>query len=183
MASILLGQFDDFEHAERAIGDLRAQGVADGDVEKFMLNAPGQHDRYPIGGDENADRGARRGDHGALAGAALGGAAGLAAAAAVPLAAPLVLGAGLAVGAYTGSLAGAVDRLGEGEGAPPPLERPAGVRVGVRLATPGQRAQVLDAFQRHDARSVEEADGQWSAGSWADFDPVTPARWVVPPSR
>ena len=78
MAQILIGQFDDFDSAETASQELRSLGVAQGDMEIFALNAPGQHDQYPIGGDEDADRGARKGDEGAVAGAAIGGVAGLA---------------------------------------------------------------------------------------------------------
>src|SRR5262247_2811308 len=107
MAQILVGQFDDFEAAHAAAGELRSLGVSQGDMEIFALNAPGMHDQHPLGGDEDADRGARKGDEGAVAGAAIGGAAGAAlGAAAIPVVGPLGVAAGIAVGAYTGALAG-----------------------------------------------------------------------------
>ena len=116
MTTILSGQFDDFERAEMVASDLRLLGFGGDDIEQFALNAPGQHDRHPLGGDEDADRQARDGDEGAVAGAAMGGAAGLAlGAVAIPVVGPLAAAAGLAVGAYTGSLAGAVNTMGEDE--------------------------------------------------------------------
>jgi hypothetical protein len=183
MAQILLGQFDDFQSAEAVAGELRSVGVAPGDIEIFHLNAPGQHDRYPVGGDENADRNARQGDEGQLAGAAMGAAAGLALGAmAIPVAGPLAAAAGMAVGAHTGSLHGAVSALGDNPGATTPL-RPAGVRVGVHIVSPSHREHVLAALRRHDVRSIEEGDGTWSDGSWSDFYPVSTPRWVEPPKR
>jgi len=65
----------------------------------------------------------------------------------------------------------------------PMIRRPAGVRVVVQVRTSGQRALLLDALLRHHARSVEEAEGTWRNGTWADFDPVSVPRWVVPPQR
>jgi hypothetical protein len=182
MAQILVAQFDDFDAAHAAAGDLRSLGIAQGDVEIYHLNAPGQHAEFPIGGDEHADRGAREGDEGQVTGAAIGGAAGLAlGAAAIPVVGPIAAAAGLAVGAYTGSLHGAVNTLGDN---PPPQQqapRPAGVRLAVNVLSPAHREQVLATFKRHEARSIEEADGTWREGSWVDFDPVSAPRWLVPP--
>jgi hypothetical protein len=182
MAQILVAQFDDFEAAESAAEDLRALGVAQGDLEVYHLNAPGQHDEFPIGGDEDADRGARKGDEGQIAGAAIGGAAGLViGAAAIPVAGPIAAAAGLAVGAYTGSLHGAVSKLGDTPPHAQILTRPAGVRLAAHVLSATDREQLLAAFQRHGARSVEEGEGTWRDGSWADFDPVSTPRWVVAP--
>lgn len=182
---ILSGQFDDFERAGKAVEELRLLGFADDGIEQFALNAPGQHGRYPIGGDEDADREARGGEGGAVAGAAVGGIAGLAlGAAAIPVAGPLAAAAGLAVGAYTGSLAGAVGSMGDD--APPAAvvpPRPAGVRVVVHTPTSLHRTRALEVFARHDVRSVEEARGTWRDGSWVDFDPISVPTWVVPPQN
>ncbi len=182
---ILSGQFDDFERADLLVRELETLGVEAEDIQKFMLNAPGQHDRYPIGGDEDADPIARGGEFGAAAGAALGGAAGVAlGAAAIPVVGPAAAVAGLAIGAYTGSLAGALNVMGkhaDHEEDEATIRRPAGVRVVVQVPTSGRRSLVLDALLRHHARSVEEADGTWRNGAWVDFDPVSVPRWVVPP--
>lgn len=196
MTQILAGQFDDLEHANVVVDDLRALGIAADDVETFVLNAPGQHDLLPIGGDQNEDSGARDGDSGAVAGAALGGAAGLALGAAViPLVGPLAAAAGLAVGAYTGSFAGAVGNMGDEVGNLPEapttqpatpaqtIPRPAGVRVVVHVPTAQQRSRVVATLKLHGARSIEEADGNWRDGSWVDFSPVSVPNWVQPPAR
>lgn len=182
MAHILLAQFDDFESAEAAAADLRALRVDADDIEIFALNAPGQHDRFPIGGDQDEDRGARKGDDGAVTGAALGSAAGLAVgAAAAAVVGPLGIAAGAAVGAYTGSLAGAVNNMGE-QSAPVEIPaRPAGVRVAVHLTPPVSQDQVLAAFRQHDVRSIEEGNGTWQAG-WTDFDPVSVPHWIEAPT-
>ncbi len=186
MTQILAGQFDDFERADLLAAELQTLGVDADDIQKFVLNAPGQHDLYPIGGDEDADPTARGGETGAATGAALGGAAGVAlGAAAIPVAGPVAAIAGLAIGAYTGSLAGALNVMGKREDRhkEPTIRRPAGVRVVVQVPTPGRKALVFDALLRHHARSIEEAEGTWRDGAWADFDPVSVPRWVVPPQN
>jgi hypothetical protein len=185
VAKILMAQFDDFEHAERVREDLLRMGLAGTDIETFMLNAPGQHDRYPIGGDKYADEEAQTGDQGAAAGATMGGAAGLAAGlAALPVVGPLAAGVGVAIGAYAGSLAGAVSEMGDEPGVPKVAavrERPAGVRVAVRADPPENRSRIIEVFDRHGAKSIEEADGEWRDGTWADFDPISVPHWVRAP--
>ncbi len=184
MPNIIAAQFDDFAHAEGAMRDLAASSsIEKGDIDHVVLGAPGRHDRYPVGGDEDADARAKKGDEGALTGAAIGGAAGaVTGVAAAALLGPLGAAATIAAGAYSGSLAGALDSMGESktEGAPPP--RPAGVMVMVHVRTPEHRALALNTFHKNDARSVEEADGKWQGGTWRDFNPVATPRWLVPPS-
>jgi hypothetical protein len=183
MAQILVGQFDDFESAEAAASELRSLGMAQGDMEIYALNAPGQHDQTPVGGDEEADPGARKGDEGALAGAAVGGAAGLAlGAAAIPVVGPIAAAAGLAVGAYTGALAGAVNKLGNKPQASQVTARPAGVRLAAHVLSPSYREHVIAAFHRHNVRSIEEAEGLWRDGKWVDFDPVSVPKWLEEPT-
>jgi hypothetical protein len=180
MASILSGQFDDFEGARAVVEELLTLGMAEEDIDTYALNAPGQHDLFPIGGDEDADRSARGGEHGAVKGAALGGAAGLAlGAAAIPVVGPIAAAAGLAVGAYTGAFAGAVKTMGDEPVRIP--QRPAGVRVVAHIPTSRHRDCVLSTFRRHAARSIEEAEGTWHDGSWSDFDPVTVPHWIEAP--
>jgi hypothetical protein len=185
--AILVGQFDDFETAQAVSTELQSVGYRPQDIEQFALNAPGQHDANPVGvgGDRKvADVQARGAESGAAAGAAIGAAAGLAAgAAAVPVVGPLA-GAVALVGAYAGSLAGTVRHLSEGasETAPVP-ERPAGVRVAVRVPVPQLQGRVLGVFNRHDVRSIEEARGTLAEGEWRDFDPVSAPHWIMPPQR
>ncbi|MGZ5073290.1 MAG: hypothetical protein ACXWBL_09145, partial [Usitatibacter sp.] len=181
MSRLLIGRFDHLESVERAMNELRASGGSGADIEQFVLNAPRQHDQFPIGGDEEADRGARGGEDGAVASAAMGGAVGLAAAAAaMPVIGPLAAAAGVAVGAYAGSLAGAVHSMGQDKTphGQPVLPRPAGVRVVVNLGPTLDRQRVIEIFASHHTQSVEEAEGTWRDGSWVDFDPVSVPQWI-----
>lgn len=184
MATILVGQFDDFEKTRVAMDELRSLGMPRDDMQAIFFNAPGQHDRFPIGGDEDADAGARGGEAGAAAGAALGGVAGLVvAAAAVPVVGPLAVAAGIGVGAYAGSLAGAVNEMGDGARAGPDVSpRPAGVRLVAHAQTRMDRESILSTFRRHGTLSIEEATGTWRDGAWMDFDPVSVPRWIDMPS-
>jgi hypothetical protein len=184
LGDIVVGQFDDFATAQAARGDLRAAGVPESDTEIFQLNAPGQHDQYPIGGDEHTDEGARDGASGAGAGAALGGAVGLAlGAAAIPIVGPLAAAAGIAAGAYVGSMRGAVGSMGEHgqQQAEQVPDRPAGVRLAVHLAQPAQREAVVAVLRRHGAKSIELGAGEWDGG-WVGFNPVSTPRWLVAPA-
>ncbi len=187
-SAILVGQFDDFETAKAVSRELQSVGYGPQDIEQFALNAPGQHDANPVGvgGDRAvADAQARGAEGGTASGAALGGVAGLAlGAVAVPVVGPLAAAAGLAAGAYAGSLAGTVRELSDGaEETQPVPERPAGVRVAVRVPASQLHGRVLGVFNRHAARSIEQAAGTWAEGQWRDFDPVSVPRWILPPQR
>ena len=178
MKNIVAAHFEDFAHAEAALADLDANGVSAKDVDQVVLGAPGRHDRFPIGGDEDADTAAESGEKGAAGGAALGGAAGAVSGA---LLGPLGAIAGAAVGAYTGSLAGALETMGDEHDHQATPARPAGVMLMVHVATPDAREIALEAFRRHDARAIEQSQGQWIAGSWDDFNPVSTPDWVLSP--
>ena len=184
MPNILAAHFDDFHHAEAALRDLAAsKSIEATDIDHVALGAPGRRDRYPVGGDEDADQRAAEGDKGALNGAAIGTAAGaVTGLAASALLGPLGAAATAAVGAYGGSLTGALGNMGDSpaKNAPPP--RPAGVMVMVHARKWEHRAVALNAFGKNGARGIEEAEGQWSHGTWADFNPVMTPRWLVPPS-
>jgi len=182
MPNIIAAQFDDFAHAEAVLGDLGVPGgISPANLDHVVLGAPGRHDRYPLGGDEDADAGAVDGDDAARTGAAIGGAAG--AMAGIVLG-PAGVVAGAALGAYGGSLAGALNGMGESASAvtaPPP--RPAGVMVMVHFQSSAQRELALRAFLANGARGIEEADGLWNQGTWADFNPVATPHWLVAPSN
>jgi hypothetical protein len=178
MKNIVAAHFEDFAHAEAALADLDANGIATKDVDHVVLGAPGRHDRTPIGGDQDADAGAAKGDGGAAGGAAVGSAAGAMSGAVLG---PLGAMAGAAIGAYTGSLAGALGSMGADPGHQPPPPRPAGVMLMVHVDTPDAREIALEAFRRHDARAIEQAEGQWVGGAWDDFNPVTTPDWLQSP--
>ena len=182
--NILAAQFDEFAQADAAIQELcGTRGFSSTDVAKIVLGAPGRHDAFPLGGDEDQDAGAAKGDTGATSGAVLGGGAGIVAGIAAAAAlGPVAALAATGIGAYTGSLAGALERMTDAsaQGGVPP--RPAGVMVMAHAPTPEAREQALAAFTHQRARGIEEAEGQWIEGTWADFSPVSRPHWLVPPA-
>src|SRR5262245_46782468 len=112
--TIIAGRFEEQEGAKAALHALADAGFPQHCRTCFFVNPPGQHDRYPVGGDQDESPGATEADQGALKGAVIGGAIGLGAGlAATPLAGPAAAAAGLGVGAYVGSLTGALGNMGD----------------------------------------------------------------------
>ena len=184
MANILAAQYEDFLHADAAVRMLVEDTKIDSsDIDRIVLGPPGRHATYPVGGDEYADAGADKGDQGAITGAAIGGAVGVVAGlATAPLLGPLAPVAGAALGAYSGSFAGALGTMGDPTSGDATPTRPAGLMVMVHARTASERELALKVFQQSGARSIEESEGQWSGGTWADFNPVAPPHWLVPPA-
>src|SRR5471030_3202589 len=113
MSLIIAGHFPTKSRADLAVETLLASGIRHDSMCTFALNPPGQHGKFPIGGDHDESKGAAHAGRSAATGAAIGGVvgatAGVAAAAAIG---PVAIVGGAAVGAYLGSLAGALDQLG-----------------------------------------------------------------------
>ncbi len=177
MDRIIAGRFPTKGEADAAAA-LMAPSVAPADICIFHNNPPGQHDTYPVGGDEDEDPGARGADSSSAstaAGAALTG--GLVGA----LAGPVGAIAGAAVGAYTGAIIGAMQGLGEDDRPGAPRRRPGGIILSVRIATPSNEARVIDTLRAAGAADIEQAEGQWRDGDWVDFDPVAVPRLVAGP--
>ena len=175
MPVIIAGQFDTFVQATAASDALREAAFAPGSIAVFFNNAPGAHDAFPVGGDENADPGARNAHVGAAAGAAVGAAAGLVAAAVAPLAVAAVA----TTAAYVGALAGGVNGAHEPATPQEPARRPAGVMVAIALPDSAGEAMAVAALRRCGARNIERAEGNVRDGRWIDFDPVSPPHLVV----
>ncbi|XQU70719.1 hypothetical protein OJJOAM_003508 [Cupriavidus sp. H18C1] len=111
MSLIIAGRFDTFAQAEAAAGQLFARGFAEDDVTLFFVNPPGQHGRFPLGGDVAVDAGTRKAGAGAGRGIVFGAIAGAvigAVALALMQASVLVLALATGLGAYLGSLVGAL---------------------------------------------------------------------------
>src|SRR5665213_1280475 len=135
MDTIIVGRFVEQVDADTAMTRLTGAGFECGGIAMFFVNSPGQHDLYPIGGDEDKSPGTRS--------AGVGAAAGAAGAATVGAVAGSLLGpagalAGAAAGAYLGSLSGALDNMHHNGGAgknspetPAPKIREAGLMVAV----------------------------------------------------
>lgn len=170
MDAIIAGIFENIDQAQDAVESLRRHGFADDSVCHFANNPPGQHDQYPIGGDEKADPGARHAHAGAAAGAGMGAGAGAAVGALVGGPPGAAVGAG--IGAYVGSLAGALNQL-DGKGSDQhPVRRPAGVMVAARTASAVQEQAAIQVLHAEGATHIEKASGRWIDGKWTDFDPV-----------
>src|SRR4051812_13183187 len=127
MAKIIAGLFDTITKAEAAVQDLLHGIRGQEDISTFYNNPPGQHGKFPVGGDEDADPGAENAHSNAAKGAALGAGVGLAAA----IAGPLGAAAAASVGAYAGSLSGALTGVHDSDANPVSARRPAGVMVAV----------------------------------------------------
>lgn len=178
MSMIVAGNFAIKAEADGAIAALKVGGITAEHICSFAISPPGQHDAYPIGGDEDASHGATEAGEGALKGAAIGSAIGLGAGvAALPIAGPVGMAGGAAIGAYIGSLAGALTNMGEDTPAAHPdvtvAARPAGVLVAVDAPLADQRAFATEVLRDRGARDVEHTEGTWRDGEWADFNPVS----------
>ena len=99
MATIIAGRFKTQSQVEQAVLALQEAGFPAARISSFYVNPPGQHDLYPIGGDEDNSPGAENTDRGAVAGLAVGAAAGL-------MVSPIVGPIGPMVGAYVGAFMG-----------------------------------------------------------------------------
>jgi hypothetical protein len=173
MTRIIAGTFEASPQADAAARALREAGFPDESVSTYHNNAPGQHGLLPIGGDGNADPEAKGAGTGAATGAVIGAVAGAGVGAVV--AGPLGAVAGAGVGAYTGALGGALNRLADEDTTLPPARRPAGIMVAVQLmGADASEGTAIALMRDHDAVSIEEAEGEWRDGQWADFDPLEP---------
>ena len=175
MERIIAGRFKTKDDAD-AVAALMAQYVDSADICIFHNNPPGQHDAYPVGGDEDEDPSAEGADKSAAGTAVV---AGFAAGAVGALGGPVVALAAAATGAYLGSLAGALTGLGPDDGKPhAPERRPGGVMLSVRIANPANEKRVIATLRAQGAADVEQAQGEWRDGDWADFNPVAAPRLV-----
>lgn len=182
MSTIIAGRFDTHEKAQEACASLQDAGFGQDAISLFFVNPHGQHDIYPIGGDEPASPGSEDSGRGALAGGGIGAAAGVAVGiAAAPVVGPVGAVVGAGIGAYTGSLVGAMKKTDKesevGELADEtPLkeeqltERQAGMHVAVKV-TGDNRQEAVTVLRGHGAQELEEAQGELQNGEWVNFDP------------
>ncbi|TFW09897.1 hypothetical protein E4K72_03670, partial [Oxalobacteraceae bacterium OM1] len=77
--TIIAGHFQLQEDAAEMIEELARAGFARDRISTFFVNPAGQHDAYPIGGDNNLSQGAKETGPGTAVGAAAGAAVGVAA--------------------------------------------------------------------------------------------------------
>ena len=175
MTTIIAGGFDVYSKTQAALQRLREAGVAEDNLCEFRINPAGEHDQTPIGGDRHKSPGAKEAEDGATKGAAIGAALGVAAGiAATPIIGPAGIVAAAGAGGYTGSLVGA---MGEVSSEAQPDEedvRPAEAMVAVNVdAGTVSSEEIVRIFEESGAQQVEQAQGTWANGEWADFDPVS----------
>src|SRR2546430_15283642 len=87
MTNIVAGRFELQADADAATSEFLREGFKRSQVSSFFLSTPGQHGRFPVGGDRNVSPGARGAATGAVGGAATGavGGAALGALAGLPI--------------------------------------------------------------------------------------------------
>ena len=175
MTTIIAGGFDVYSKTQAALQRLRDAGIAEDNICEFRVNPAGEHDQTPIGGDRMKSPGAKDAEEGAGKGVGIGAVAGAAAGIALtPLLGPAGIVAGAGVGGYTGSLVGAMNETKK-EGRPDHEDvRPAEAMVAVNVDAAGVSAdEVVRIFEECGAQQIEQAQGTWIDGEWADFDPVS----------
>jgi len=180
MTDIVAGRFEQQTDAQAAVERLLRHGFRRDDVSSFFVNPPGQHARFPLGGDRNVSPGARGAGLAAAAGAVIGCVLGFV----FGMAASHVFGlvatiAGAIAGAYLGMLAGALARLQDRKtarrtGADATEVRHGGVMVAAHAPTASSRDEAVRTLRSAGAIDVEAAHGEWHDGRWADFDPTAP---------
>jgi hypothetical protein len=177
MAKIIGARFETQPEADRALDALRAAGFGGQNVTSFYLNQPGQHARFPVGGDTHQDEGTKQSGKTAATGAAVGGITGLALGTAAAMAtepgfaAAAAIG-GTGVGAFVGSLAGALSGTKETSSTGPDAEeRKAGVMVAILADAEGAQDRIVQTLRAQGAHAIEQADGEWRDGAWVDFNP------------
>ncbi|WP_236105720.1 hypothetical protein [Pandoraea fibrosis] len=174
MAMIVAGRFMTFDQANLVASRLYDRSFRPSDVSVFFLNPTGQHARYPIGGDVNADAAARPAGKGAAQGVIAGGAFGLALGALLFVVwrfwlVPVV---GLMGGAYLGAFIGALRRMRGRQhvSASQAGRRDAGVMLATHVSESTAEAAIA-VLRDAGAAEIEQATGVWENGEWRDFDP------------
>jgi hypothetical protein len=172
MATIIAGRFAQQEQVELAFEQLEQAGFTDERISSFFVTPPGQHDRYPIGGDHDISTGAEHSPEGTALGLFAGGTAGaVAGMAATPLLGPVGLMAGALVGAHVGSLVGSLSKMDEVE-QETELVRHAGLLLAVATQSDDEQTRVIELLRSCGAIDIERAEGSIADGDWTDFDPL-----------
>jgi outer membrane lipoprotein SlyB len=187
MPTIITGNFQQQDAAQRALTALTSAGFAIGQTTTFFVNPPGQHATFSVGGDENESAGTHEAGTGAASGAAVGGVIGAAVGVAtLPLLGPAAAVAAAGVGAYAGSLYGALvhtedhDQMRD-EAVRAGLQfsdlpRKSGMLVAVSAEADAQQVTAIRILRAYGATDGASSEGTIIDGQWTDFDPLTPLR-------
>ncbi|MCG5077978.1 hypothetical protein [Paraburkholderia tagetis] len=180
MSQIVAARFTTFDAADAAKSKLLMSGFVAEDVAEFYVNPGGQHDRFPLGGDEFADPQARPAGLGATGGGEFGAIVGALVAGVLTIVlfhSLLVLPVATAVGACIGTLGGALlmtrgeQRTDQPAVSAVPHERESGVLLAVHVNA-DQQFQAARVLREANGEDIEEFSGLWKDGKLADFDPT-----------
>jgi predicted lipid-binding transport protein (Tim44 family) len=183
MALIIAGRFLTFQKAESTARKFFSNGFTRQNVSVFFVTPPGQHAKYPIGGDHYADPAAQPSGRGALLGISGGALTGLFVGTIsymslnrfwlVPVMSTLL-------GAYIGSLICSLARMRKRA---PRYRQQDAYGSGVVLAAQvtEQSAQLaVCLLKENGAAEVEKVSGIWQNGQWQDFDASAMHRKTFP---
>ena len=178
MSRIVAGRFDRTTDADAALEELKASGFERREVDSFYVAPPGQHAKYPIGGDVQSDAGARKAGAGSFIGAIIGALAGALIGWIIsPSYGDTAILLIALLGAFIGAFIGTMSRLrgaSRREATPEhPVEAKGGRMIAVCVDRQDSEPRVVEVLKRHGARDVGRAEGTWRDG-WRDFDPRTP---------
>jgi len=186
--TIIAGRFEQQASAAEALEELARDGFAREKLASFYVNPRGQHDIYPIGGDQEQSPGAKESGTGVALGAAAGGAVGVAA---TPFLGPVGPITGGLVGAHIGGLVGSMSKMKEkGETGDndeetenaTPLRR-SGMMVAAAVEDRAQEERAINLLCAMGAADIERANGTIADGDWKDFNPVEPPTLISPASE
>jgi hypothetical protein len=189
MSIIITARFQEQTQADAAVNALQAEGFLLDKISTFYVGSPGQHDLYPIGGDEMESPGMEGATSAGAVAATVGGSVGLISGlATLPILGPAAVVAGTGIGAWVGSLYGALEGSkdpGQADGGNVTAERPgparkSGMLVAVEAASVESQTLAAKVLHRLSGMDVGKADGRIIASNWDDFDPIAP---VIPLHR
>jgi hypothetical protein len=177
--AVVSGRFQEQLEAERAVSAFKHAGFADSQIASFYVASAGQHDIYPLGGDEAQSPGTEHAVRGSVAAAGVGTVAGaVTGLATVPILGPAALAAGVGVGAWVGALYGALsgteEKAAHGNGARPTQDaaRKSGMLVAVAVHSVAREQQAIDIMRAEAAHEIARGRGRIEHGEWKNFDPL-----------
>lgn len=171
MSHIIAGRFETQDGAKAVVDQLYAAHFPAEQVSCFYVGPPGQHARFPIGGDHNVSSGAEEASMGGMTGTATGGVVG---AALGSVGGPLGFLTGGLVGAHIGNLIGTLSKMHENEegSAPDSILRHSGFMVAVCAPDDNSEQTAIQMLMQGGAIDLESGDGHIVHGDWEDFDPA-----------
>ncbi len=159
MATIIAARLQLQNHAEEVIYQLIQAGFAPEKITSFYVNPPGQHAAYPIGGDHYQSPKLSDDDKETS----------------------VTSTTEALIGVSSHKRADSLDHTGT-DGTPHThlrQYRSAGMLVAVELSDLSAQDQTIAMLRQLGANNIEEAQGEITDGSWADFDPLSEPVYLI----